>query len=51
MGNGNKGKFIQKKKPKTNYGILALELHAWSLFLIITLCYIVQRKKGDITKF
>jgi hypothetical protein len=41
MDNGNKGKFIQKENPKTNYGILAFELHAWSLFPIITLCYIV----------
>jgi len=28
VGNGNKGKFIPKKEnPKTNYGILAFELH------------------------
>jgi len=32
---------FKKENPKTNYGILAFELHAWSFFPIITLCYIV----------
>jgi hypothetical protein len=30
-----------KENPKTNYGIRAFKLHAWSLFLIITFCHIV----------